>query len=51
MAKQDSQSDINIDDTQDEQNPQTPETLKNNTTMHDKDDLIHENMIHQKIKI
>ena len=42
MSKQDSESDINVDDTQDEQNPHTPETLQNNTTMHDKDDLIHE---------
>ena len=45
MSKQDSESDINIDDTQDEQNSHTPETLKThniyNTTMHDKDDLIH----------
>ena len=42
MSKQDFESDINVDDTQDEQNPYTPETLKNNTTMHDKDDLIHD---------
>ena len=48
MSKQDSESDINVDDTQDEQNPQTPETLQihrsntYNTTMHDKDDLIHD---------
>ena len=46
MSKQDSESDINVDDTQDEQNPQTPETLPihntYNTTMHDKDDLIHD---------
>ena len=45
MSKQNSESDINID-TQDEQNSQTPETLhiRNpyNTTMHDKDDLIHD---------
>ena len=44
MSKQDSESDINIEDTQDEQNSQTPETLQihntYNTTMHDKDDLI-----------
>ena len=38
MLKQDSESDINIDDTQDQQNPQTPETLQNNTTMHDNND-------------
>ena len=46
MSKQDSESDINVDDTQDEQNSQTPETLQihniYNTTMHDKDDLIHD---------
>ena len=46
MSKQDSESDINIDDTQDEQNSHTPETLQiqniYNTTMHDKDDLIHD---------
>ena len=45
-SKQDSESDINIDDTQDEQNSHTPETLQihntYNTTMHDKDDLIHD---------
>ena len=44
MSKQISESDINIDDTQDEQNPYTPEALQihntYNTTMHDKDDLI-----------
>ena len=46
MSKQDSESDINIDDTQDEQISHTPETLQihntYNTTMHDKDDLIHD---------
>ena len=46
MSKQDSESDINVDDTQDEQNPQTPETLPihniYNITMHDKDNLIHD---------
>ena len=46
MSKLDSESDINIDDTQDEQNSQTPETLQihntYNTTMHDKDNLIHD---------
>ena len=46
MSKQDSESDINIDDTQDEQNPHTPETLQihntYNTTMHEKDDVIHD---------
>ena len=46
MSKQDSEFDINVDDTQDEQNTHTAETLqihdKYNTTMHDKDDLIHD---------
>ena len=46
MSKNDSESDMNTDDTQDEQNPHTPETLQirnvYNTTMHDKDDLIHD---------
>ena len=46
MSKQDSQSDINIDDTQDEQNSHTPVTLQihntYNTSMHDKADLIHD---------
>ena len=46
MSKQDSESDIYIDDTQDEQNSQIPETLQihntYNTTMHDKDNLIHD---------
>ena len=45
-SKQDSESDINIDDTQDEQNSHTSEVLQihniYNTTMHDKDDLIHD---------
>ena len=54
MSKQDPESDINIDDNQDEQNSHTPETLQihniYNTTMHDKDGLM-VNMIHQKIKI
>ena len=46
MSKQDSESDKNVDDTQDEQNSHTPEPLQihniYNTTMHDKDDLIHD---------
>ena len=46
MSKQNSESDIDIDDTQDEQNSHTPETLQihnlYNTTMHDKDDSIHD---------
>ena len=39
--KQDSESDINVDETQHQENSYTPETLQNNTTMHDIDDLIH----------
>ena len=46
MSKQDSESVINVDDTQDQENSQTPETLQicnvYNTTMHDKDDSIHD---------
>ena len=46
MSKQDSESDIDVDDTQDEQNPHTPETLQihniYNTTMYNKNDLIHD---------
>ena len=46
MSKQDSESDINVDDTQHEQNPHTPETQQihntYNITMHNKDDLIHD---------
>ena len=46
ISKQDSESDINIDDNQDEQNTHTPETLQihntYNTTIHDNDDLIHD---------
>ena len=45
MSKLDSESDINVHDTQNEQNTHTPETLQihntYNTTMHDNDDLIH----------
>ena len=42
MSKQDSEFDINVHDTQDEQNTQTPETVQNNTAMHNKDDLKHD---------
>ena len=46
MSKQDSESDINVDDTQAEHNSHTPETLQihnmYNTTMHNKGDLIHD---------
>ena len=43
MSKQDSESDINVDETQHQENSQTPELqIYNiyNTTMHDKDNLI-----------
>ena len=46
MSRQDSELDIHVDDTQHQQNPHTLETLQihntYNTTMHDKDDLIHD---------
>ena len=42
MSKQDSESEINVDDTQHPENPHTPETLQNNATMQDKDNLIHD---------
>ena len=42
MSKQDSESDINVDDTQYPEYPHTPETLQNSTTIHDNDDLIHD---------
>ena len=46
ISKQDSESDINVDDTQHQENSHTPETLQihnmYDTTMHDKDDLIHD---------
>ena len=42
MPKQDSESDINLDETQHQENSYTPETLQNNTTIHDNDDLIHD---------
>ena len=42
MSKQDSESDVNVDETQHQENSYTPETLKNNTTIHDKNDLIHD---------
>ena len=40
MSKQDSESDINVDETQHQENSYTPETLQNNRTIHDNDDLI-----------
>ena len=46
MSKLDSESDINVHDTQDEQISHTPETLQihntYNTTMHNKNDLLHD---------
>ena len=44
MSRQDSESDINDDETQQQENPQTPALQIHNTyntTMHDTDDLIH----------
>ena len=51
MSKQDSESEVNVDETQHQENSYTPETLQNNTTMHDIDDLIHDEIIHQKMKV
>ena len=46
MSKQDSESDVHVDETQHQQNSHTPEMLQihntYNTTMHDKNDLIHD---------
>ena len=46
MSKQDSESDINVDDTQYQDNSETPETLQicnvYNTTMYENDDSIHD---------
>ena len=46
MSKLDSESDMNVHDTQDEQISHTPDTLQihntYNTTIHDNDDLIHD---------
>ena len=42
MSKQDSESDINVDETQHQEHSYTPQTLQNNTTIHDNDDLIHD---------
>ena len=42
MSKQDSESEVNVDETQHQDNSYTPETLQNNTTIHDKNDLIHD---------
>ena len=55
MSKQDSESDINVDDTQHPENPHTPETLQihniYNTTMQIKMIQYMMNMIHQNMKI
>ena len=42
MSKQDSESDFNVDETQHQGNSYTPETLQNNTTIHDNDDFIND---------
>ena len=42
MSNQNSESDISVDETQHQENSYTPETLQNNTTMHDRDDSIHD---------
>ena len=42
MSKQDSESDINVDETQYPENQHKPETLQKNTTIHDKDNSIHD---------
>ena len=42
MSKQNSESDISVDETQHQENSYTPETLQNNTTIHDKHNLIHD---------
>ena len=45
MSRQDSEADINVDDTQHQENSYTPELQIHNTyntTMHDKDDSIHD---------
>ena len=46
MSKQDSESDVNVDETQHQENSHTPETLQIHNTynraMHDKNDLIHD---------
>ena len=42
MSNQNSESDISVDETQHQENPHIPEILQKNITMHDKDDLIHD---------
>ena len=42
MSKQNSESDINVDDIQHQENSYTPETLQNDTAIHNRDDLIHD---------
>ena len=56
MSKQNSESDINIDDTQDEQNPHTPKTLQIHNIYKTQQCMIKMiqymmNLIHQKTKI
>ena len=55
MSKQDSESDINVDATKDQENSQTPETVQNHsgTTQTCMIKMIQYmmNMIHQKLKI
>ena len=42
MSNQDSESDINVDENQHQENSYISETLHNNTTIHDKHNLIHD---------
>ena len=42
MSKQNSESDISVDETQHQENSYISETLHNNTTIHDKHNLIHD---------
>ena len=42
MSNQNSESDISVDETQHQESSYSPETLQNNTTMHDKDNSIHD---------
>ena len=45
MSKQDSESDVDVNETQHQKNPQTPELQIHNTyntTMHDEDDVVHD---------
>ena len=42
MSKQNSETEINVDETQHQEKSYTPETLQNNTAIHDNGDLIHD---------